>query len=99
MPAQKNPRLFVYGTLRKQVKHPTHQILARHGSYIGMGVFQGRLYNLGRYPGGVASAEKSDRVIGEGYELELITEALEFLDDYDGRLFSCELTSLSHVAC
>jgi len=94
MPAQKNPRLFVYGTLRKQVKHPTHQILARHGSYIGMGVFQGRLYNLGRYPGAVASAEKSDRVIGEVYELERNTQAFEILDDYEGRLFSREPTTI-----
>jgi gamma-glutamylcyclotransferase (GGCT)/AIG2-like uncharacterized protein YtfP len=88
MADQEETLLFVYGSLRQQAKHPMHQVLAQYGVYMGIGTFQGRLYNVGRYPGVVASSAKSDRVVGEIYKLRRHTETFEILDDYEGRLFS-----------
>ena len=56
----KSPRietcLFVYGTLRKAASHPLHRTLAREARYAGTATFQGRLDDLGRYPGVVVSS-------------------------------------------
>jgi gamma-glutamylcyclotransferase (GGCT)/AIG2-like uncharacterized protein YtfP len=88
MSGQNKTFFFAYGSLRKQARHPMHRVLVRHGIYIGLGVFQGRLYNVGRYPGLVASTSKSDRIVGEVYKLQRHRETFEILDDYEGRLFS-----------
>lgn len=68
--------LFVYGTLREKVAHPMRRIVDRYGVFQGMGTFRGRLYDLGRYPGAVASAEDSDRIVGEIYRLQQAAKAL-----------------------
>lgn len=79
--------LFVYGTLRKEVAHPMHRILERYGIFQGTGTVRGKLYDLGRYPGAIASDEDSDRIVGELYRLEPADRALSRLDDYEGRRF------------
>jgi pyruvate carboxylase len=43
--------LFVYGTLRSQMNDPLHRLLETHAVLVGTGTFQGKLYDLGRYPG------------------------------------------------
>lgn len=83
--------LFVYGTLRRESKQPSHRLLAERGTFIGEGKFQGKLYDLGRFPGAVPSERKSDRVAGEIYRLHDPREAFEVLDDYEGRLFRREV--------
>jgi len=82
--------LFVYGTLRKDTKHTMHRVLTRYAIYVGKGTFQGRLYNLGRYPGAVSSKNKSDRVSGEVFQLRQAGRVFELLDDYEGKLFKRE---------
>ena len=79
--------LFVYGTLRKGFKHPMHQVLARHGTSIGLGTFQGRLYDLGTFPGVVKSKDKTASVVGEVYRLERPKEVFAALDQYEGQAF------------
>lgn len=76
--------LFVYGTLRHAVNHPMHQIIASYGSWVGEGVFQGKLYRISFYPGVVVSTNADDRVVGEVYHLHQSSEALEALDEYEG---------------
>jgi gamma-glutamylcyclotransferase (GGCT)/AIG2-like uncharacterized protein YtfP len=86
--------VFVYGTLRQR-DHPMRRVLDRHGIYAGRGTFQGRLYDLGRYPGAVRSSGKRDRIVGEIYKLQRPIEALKVLDEYEGRLFLREAATIS----
>jgi len=62
--------LFVYGTLREDVAHPMAAVLSRHATRIGAAGFRGRLFDLGEYPGAVASQDASDRVAGELYRID-----------------------------
>lgn len=75
--------LFVYGTLMSHIGHPMHDVLARGAERVGEGFVQGRLYDLGRYPGLVLSAAADDRVVGEVYRLR-DDDVLRALDDYEG---------------
>jgi gamma-glutamylcyclotransferase (GGCT)/AIG2-like uncharacterized protein YtfP len=59
--------LFVYGTLRKEMNHPMYRALSRSAEWVGEANLQGRLYDLGKYPGAVPSKRVSDIVIGEIY--------------------------------
>lgn len=87
-PARIETCLFVYGTLRKGASHPRHRTLAREARYAGRGYIQGRLYNLGRYPGAVASRNKSERVFGEIYRLRESAVLFARLDEYEGEHFA-----------
>lgn len=75
--------LFVYGTLMSHIGHPMHDVLARGAERLGEAFVQGRLYDLGRYPGLVLSAAADDRVVGEVYRL-CDDAVLRALDDYEG---------------
>ena len=79
--------IFVYGTLRKQMGHPLSHLLVRHGVFVGTGIFQGKLYDLGRYPGAVPSKNKTDLITGEVYRLQQPDKVLELLDEYEGPRF------------
>lgn len=72
-----------------------HHVLAAHAAFIGPGTFRGKLYNLGRYPGVVASTEASDCVVGEVYALRQEKDTLELLDAYEGDLFRREHVSMT----
>lgn len=82
--------LFVYGTLRRAWKHPMHGVLRAHAVLVGAGTFQGKLYDLGRYPGAVASGAGADRVRGEIYALKNPCAAFRALDAYEDRAFRRE---------
>lgn len=82
--------LFVYGTLRKELNHPIHRVLSMHAVEIGKGIFQGRLYDLGRYPGAVPSSDESERVTGEIYRIQQDKPVFEALDAYEGAAFTRE---------
>ena len=75
--------LFVYGTLMRRFRHPMHDALARGAEFVGEGCVQGRLYDLGRYPGLVLSEVAENRVFGELYRLH-DDDVLRVLDDYEG---------------
>lgn len=80
--------LFVYGTLmsgldcamgREQRAH-----LAGSARSFGAGFVQGRLYDLGHYPGLVASDDPGDQVAGEVLRLADAAATLGWLDAYEG---------------
>ena len=75
--------LFVYGTLMRRFRHPMHDALARAAEFVGEASVQGRLYDLGLYPGLVLSDSRADTVFGELYRLHDDT-VLRVLDDYEG---------------
>jgi len=82
--------LFVYGTLRRAFNHPMHQLLRSHADFIGIGSFQGKLYDLGNFPGAVASKKPSDKVKGEIYALRDAERIFRALDEYEGAAFHRE---------
>lgn len=57
--------LFVYGTLMRGL--PLHHLIADRCEFVGAGTVNGRLLDLGRYPGAVA--EQPGTVHGEVYRL------------------------------
>lgn len=76
--------IFVYGTLRKGTAAPMHRILARHGKFVADGFMQGRLYDVGDYPGAIESDSPGDRVYGELYRIANGGVVLPILDQYEG---------------
>jgi gamma-glutamylcyclotransferase (GGCT)/AIG2-like uncharacterized protein YtfP len=75
-------RLFVYGTLRKGFR--SHKLLQRfHARLIASGSVQGRLYDLGDYPGAV-NCTGTERVCGEVYFLPHAEAAFRALDRFEG---------------
>ena len=75
--------LFVYGTLLSNSKHPMYEVLINEASFVSKGFFQGKLYDLGQYPGAIESTEAADQVTGEVYLLHNLS-VLEKLDEYEG---------------
>jgi gamma-glutamylcyclotransferase (GGCT)/AIG2-like uncharacterized protein YtfP len=63
--------------------------LRRRALWCGSAWFNGRLYDLGRYPGAVASARPGERVAGELYRLRRAAN-LRFLDRYEGAAYRRE---------
>jgi gamma-glutamylcyclotransferase (GGCT)/AIG2-like uncharacterized protein YtfP len=79
--------LFVYGTLRAASGHPMHARLRAEADFIGAGTFRGRLYDLGAFPGAVASPSNAERVRGEIYRLREPARTLRILDAYEDKAF------------
>ena len=78
--------LFVYGTLRSGVHHPAHQYISRYFVLDGEGTVQGKLYDLGPYPGAIPVAEEFF-ITGELYHARdsaAFETAIEQLDEYEG---------------
>ena len=86
--------LFVYGTLRRACNHPMHEVLRSHADFTGPGEFQGKLYDLGKFPGAVASRAISDQVQGEIYALEDAERVLATLDAYEDKAFRREKAAI-----
>lgn len=78
--------LFVYGTLRAALAHDMHQLLSRHADPVSGATARGALYDLGQYPGLVATPGGDSIVRGEVYRLRSETAArtLRTLDEYEG---------------
>ena len=79
-----NPHLFVYGTLLSTAGHPNGKRLRRESRLLGEATIEGKLYNLGRYPGLAESPGAGTRVYGEVYALNAPSASLEWLDAYEG---------------
>jgi len=75
--------IFVYGTLRRALRHPMHDLLARDADDLGDATAQGALIDLGVYPGARFDPDSSEIVIGEIYRLRNPTEILHALDRYE----------------
>lgn len=76
--------LFLYGTLRKALKHPLLKVLNKHAFFVGHGVCRGKLLNLSKYPGAIPSENSKDVVRGEVYGLKDPGNILGILDRYEG---------------
>ena len=76
--------LFTYGTLLSGLGHPMHEVLAKHADLLGPGYINGKLYDLGNYPGLVLSNNTKKVVFGEIYQVLDETELFRYLDDYEG---------------
>jgi gamma-glutamylcyclotransferase (GGCT)/AIG2-like uncharacterized protein YtfP len=77
------PFLFVYGTLRRNMRNKMAGLLAKRAEFIGKACYQGKLYKLGDYPGVVPSDKRADRVQGEVYRLRFPDLLLTRLDQYE----------------
>jgi gamma-glutamylcyclotransferase (GGCT)/AIG2-like uncharacterized protein YtfP len=75
--------LFVYGTLRRDVGGDLCHILENYADFLDYGVYQGKLYRVGKYPGVIASSDPNDRVYGEVYRLHDPCRLLSRLDLYE----------------
>ena len=83
-----NRNLFVYGTLKlsatMRMGSEQRARLASEGRLQGEATMQGRLFDLGQYPGALDSSNPHDRVLGEVIELEDPAKSLRWLDEYEG---------------
>jgi len=75
--------LFVYGTLRRDYSHIMNRYLVKHSEYIGNGIFQGRLFMVDDYPGGVDSSDSQDTIKGNVFRLTQVRSVLLNLDVYE----------------
>ena len=83
------PYLFVYGTLMRSAAGAKLGVAERarldtSGEWLGSATAQGRLYDLGIYPGLVITDRKNRSVRGEIYWLRAPHLALRWLDAYEG---------------
>lgn len=81
-------KLFVYGTLRSNFRNPAYEYIARYFNLVGEATAQGKLFDLGEYPGAVPSNDGS-LIRGELYTIKNEREfawAICQLDDYEGSL-------------
>jgi gamma-glutamylcyclotransferase (GGCT)/AIG2-like uncharacterized protein YtfP len=76
-------RLFVYGTLRKDVRNSMFHLLAGEARFVGRARVPGRLLNLGEYPGLVPSTGSGGCVHGEVFALDDAARTLARLDEYE----------------
>jgi gamma-glutamylcyclotransferase (GGCT)/AIG2-like uncharacterized protein YtfP len=75
--------LFVYGTLRKGFQNSMHQPLVRNAVFAGKAEFQGKLFDIGGYPGAVFSENSPDRVHGDVFLLQEPGTVFQYLDAYE----------------
>ena len=76
--------LFIYGILRRGRGRIINCILNQRGIFIGDGIFRGKLYDIGHYPGAIPSSSSSDFVRGDVYLLPDPGSVLEVLDRFEG---------------
>jgi gamma-glutamylcyclotransferase (GGCT)/AIG2-like uncharacterized protein YtfP len=79
------PHLFVYGTLRRGSNNKFARLLAKQGHFVSEARVPGRLYDLGRYPGAVASDQPDQWIHGEVFSVD--NALLTALDEYEGAEF------------
>ncbi|MEM7343210.1 MAG: gamma-glutamylcyclotransferase family protein, partial [Chloroflexota bacterium] len=75
---------FVYGSLRRGFKNSMADLLAEGADYVDLARYQGKLYDLGNFPGVIASMNPEDQVVGDVYHLKGQSELLRELDKYEG---------------
>jgi pyruvate carboxylase len=85
-PQRRSQHLFVYGTLRGDMSHGYGSVLKAHAALVGTARFNGQLFDVGEYPGAIASSSACDSVVGELYRIDDAAAAALFaeLDRYEG---------------
>jgi len=76
--------IFVYGTLLQGIQSNVAQYFHTNASFIGEGLMEGELYDLGMYPGAVYTSESDSKVYGHIFQLKNPTTVLQVLDQYEG---------------
>jgi gamma-glutamylcyclotransferase (GGCT)/AIG2-like uncharacterized protein YtfP len=80
---EKSNYLFVYGTLLDE-SNEFAIYLKQNCKFYDKGKLKGILYDLGEYPGAIADENYPDYVYGSIFKLNNTSEALKYLDDYEG---------------
>jgi len=83
-------RLFVYGSLRSGFHNAVYAYISRYFVFDGLGSVQGKLYDIGEYPGAIP-CEEEYLITGELYHISneaMFEYAIEQLDDYEGLYIS-----------
>lgn len=80
----KSDYLFVYGTLLKDFDSYMSKFLERNSEFVGLGYFQGNLYEISWYPGAVLSNHPDDKVYGHIFKIKNPEKTFQVLDDYEG---------------
>ncbi|MGR9100773.1 MAG: gamma-glutamylcyclotransferase family protein [Gammaproteobacteria bacterium] len=75
--------LFVYGTLKKNSKSPMRRSVSSHAEFIGQGCIQGKLFEIGGYPGAVISGSAADKVQGDLFRMAKPEKLFRILDEYE----------------
>lgn len=75
--------LFVYGTLRRHTGYAMSRLLEKKTDLVGKAVFQGKLFDIGGYPGAVPSDHPPDAVCGEVVLIQETDSLLKLLDTYE----------------
>ncbi|RYD89016.1 MAG: gamma-glutamylcyclotransferase [Sphingobacteriales bacterium] len=75
--------LFVYGTLLTAA-NPFGLYLHSHCKYLKKGKFNGKLYDIGHYPGALHVPGSEDYVHGSVWQIDNPDEVLKVLDPYEG---------------
>jgi gamma-glutamylcyclotransferase (GGCT)/AIG2-like uncharacterized protein YtfP len=78
-----NNLLFIYGSLLN-TSNEFAAYLNKHSTVYSTGKFNGKLYDIGEYPGAIASAWDIDWVSGTILLLNHPKTTLEVIDDYEG---------------
>lgn len=78
------PNLFVYGSLLRGFGHPMHEVLQRYAVYQGPGYINGKLFDIGDYPGLILSNNVRKVVEGEIYTIRDEDNLFLLLDRYEG---------------
>ena len=76
--------LFVYGTLMNNIQSNIAGYLHQHSDFVGEGSLQGRLYDLGSYPGVIYDMQAGSCVYGHVFRLHDPENMLKRLDFYEG---------------
>lgn len=81
------PRLFVYGSLRRDAPGSRHELLGEAAEFLGHGRVRGRLLDLGAYPGLVAAVTRAEWVRGELHAIpgQRALARLDAYEDYNPR--------------
>jgi gamma-glutamylcyclotransferase (GGCT)/AIG2-like uncharacterized protein YtfP len=76
--------LFIYGTLLPERVPRGVSDAVQRLRYVGKASVQGRLYDLGEYPGAVLDTASRMRIVGRVFELPEGGDVLKSLDEYEG---------------
>jgi gamma-glutamylcyclotransferase (GGCT)/AIG2-like uncharacterized protein YtfP len=76
--------LFVYGTLKRQSKHPMAKRLMMQSEFTGEATIGGKLFSLGSYPGLALIGGPADLVHGEVVRLRTPELSFRWIDEYEG---------------
>ncbi len=75
--------LFVYGTLRKGFSLLIPERIAADIEWVGYSKVQGKLYDIGKYPGAVPDDAGDTFINGEIIRIKTPVKVFEYLDNYE----------------